>query len=324
MSKMDIATPLLQYLRDEHDNQSLQYRSPPMPLTGGYGTHLYVFQLEHVSEELSKPLVLRLFHQAYPHGQAYLEGTAHNILVEAGYPAPPVSAICSDPSILGDEFIIMAFMPGKLLMDCSLERVSGLLAQAHSWLHNIDTEPIMKKLTEQGFFARADKGLYWNDLTSLLDSSDQQITLHNLEWLKPGFQWLKTHRPKHGKRAIYHGDFHPLNILVEQGEISAVLDWSSFKLWEPESDVANTLNRFCLMPAIFPQIDWDPVGVQYFDRYLQERSLDPVKVEYYEAVWCIRGFLLYDMGFEVWGRPEIQERLVKRFREVTNIKLSSS
>jgi len=218
----------------------------------------------------------------------------------------------------------MAFIPGKLLMDCSLERVSGLLAQAHSWLHNIDTEPIMKKLTEQGFFARADKGLYWNDLTSLLDSSDQQITLHNLEWLKPGFQWLKTHRPKHGKRAIYHGDFHPLNILVEQGEISAVLDWSSFKLWEPESDVANTLNRFCLMPAIFPQIDWDPVGVQYFDRYLQERSLDPVKVEYYEAVWCIRGFLLYDMGFEVWGRPEIQERLVKRFREVTNIKLSSS
>jgi hypothetical protein len=118
MSKTDIATPLLQYLRDEHDTQSLQYRSPPTPLTGGYESHLYVFQLDHVSEELSKPLVLRLFHQAY------LEGTAHNILVEAGYPVPPVSAICSDPSILGDEFIIMAFMPGKLLLDCSLELAS--------------------------------------------------------------------------------------------------------------------------------------------------------------------------------------------------------
>jgi hypothetical protein len=103
------------------------------------------------------------------------------------------------------------------------------------------------------------------------------------------------------------------------------LGWSGFKLWDPESDVANTLNRFCVgLPVFFPQIDWDPVGAQYFDRYLQERPLDPVKVEYYEAVWCIRGFLLYDMGFEVCGRPGIQEHLVKRFREVTNIKLSSS
>jgi hypothetical protein len=108
------------------------------------------------------------------------------------------------------------------------------------------------------------------------------------------------------------------------GKISAVLDWSGFKLWEPESDVANTLNRFCLMPVIFPQIDWGPVGVQYFDLYLQECPLNPVKVEYYEAVWCIRGFLFYDLGFEVFGRPEIQERLIKRFREVTDIKLSSS
>ncbi len=100
------------------------------------------------------------------------------------------------------------------------------------------------------------------------------------------------------------------------------MDWSGFKLWESESDVANTLNRFCLAPAFSPQTDWEYIGIHYLNRYLQERPLDLVKVEYYEAVWCIRGFLLYDMGFEVWGRPGIQERLVKRFREVTNIKLS--
>lgn len=113
----DIQLPLLEYLREELDASTLQYHSPPTPLVGGYGTHLFTFQLTHAPKALSHRLVLRLFHKSYPKGQAYLEGTAHRVLVDAGYPVPPVYVIGEDPTILGDEFIVMAFMSGKPLLD---------------------------------------------------------------------------------------------------------------------------------------------------------------------------------------------------------------
>jgi hypothetical protein len=102
------------------------------------------------------------------------------------------------------------------------------------------------------------------------------------------------------------------------------LDWSSFKFWEPEHDVANTLNRFDLAPVIAPQIKVEGLAAQYYRQYQSFSPIDPKKVEYYEALCCIRGFILYDMGFEIWGRPAIQDRLIKRFHEVTNIQLQQS
>ena len=78
------------------------------------------------------------------------------------------------------------------------------------------------------------------------------------------------------------------------------------------------------MLARYPQTAEGSAVDQYFDQDLQECPINLVKAEVYDAAWCIRVFLLYDMSFEVFGWLGIQERRVKRFREGTTIELSGS
>jgi len=321
-----LADGLLMYLRNELRNQSIQYSSPPTPLTGGYVTNLYKFQLKDVSEELSKPLVLRLYPKSHPAGQAFVEGNAQNVLFNASYPAPRVFFICSDTTVLGEEFIIMEFMPGEMMMHAySIEIIPKMLAKIHVDLHRIDPKPIVEALTEKGFFSRTEKGSFSKDLTSFIGFLETKIRTMNLTWLKPGLQWVKENRPTENiKHVINHGDFHPFNILVDHGEISAVLDWSGFCIGEPELDVANTKSKLtCIAPSAFPDIDWMQFINRYYECYLNEWSLDQGKVEYYEAAYCLRLLVLTEMGFgeRIPSLQKVEERIINRFKKITGINL---
>jgi len=47
------------------------------------------------------------------------------------------------------------------------------------------------------------------------------------EQMAPGLEWLEANQPDPPSHlCIVHLDFHPLNLLVEEGEFRAVLDWS--------------------------------------------------------------------------------------------------
>jgi aminoglycoside phosphotransferase (APT) family kinase protein len=320
-----LADDLLNYLRKELRNQAMKYSSPPTSLTSGFTTHMYKFQLNEVPDEVSKPLVLRLYPKTFPPGQANLEGLAQNALSDAGYPAPRVFFICSDTTILGGEFIIMKFMPGEMMMNSyPIEIVPEKLAEAHVALHKIDSQPIVEALTEKGFFSLKEKGLFFENLQSVIDLTEIQITTNHLEWLKPSLKWIKDNRPTENVRlAVTHGDFQPFNILVNQGKISAVLDWGGFRVLESEIDVANTKIKFtCLGPFLVPNIDWVQFYNRYYECYSNESPLDQAKVEYYAALWCIRWILQYlVLGWKVLGIPGVQDCLVHRFQEITGIKL---
>jgi aminoglycoside phosphotransferase (APT) family kinase protein len=321
----NLADCLINYLRKELCNQSVQYGSPPTPLTGGFTTSLFKFQLKDVSEELSKPLVLRLYPKTYPAGQANLEGLAQNALSDVGYPAPNVYFICSDTTILGGEFIIMKFIPGEMMMNAySITVAPEMLAKAHVALHKIDPQIIVEALTENGLFSLKEKGFFPENLMSVINSLETQTTTNNLDWLKSSIRWIKENRPTENIRlVINHGDFHSFNILVDQENISAVLDWSGFKVQEPEYDISNTkIKLTCIGPSVFPNIDWMQFINRYYECYCNELPLDQIKVEYYDALVCIGLILSFEVhGFEVFSRPGVQERLVHSFQENTGIKL---
>ncbi len=48
-------------------------------------------------------------------------------------------------------------------------------------------------------------------------------------------------RVRNQNASICHGDFHPLNILVKEGQVTAVLDWPGFSIADPVLDVAYTV-----------------------------------------------------------------------------------
>lgn len=77
-----------------------------------------------------------------------------------------------------------------------------------------------------------------------------------LEHPVPWFEWgepdgelrmrllVAPHRPA----ALLHLDYHPLNVLVAEGEVAAVLDWANARVGDPRADLARTLSILRLAP----------------------------------------------------------------------------
>jgi aminoglycoside phosphotransferase (APT) family kinase protein len=51
-----------------------------------------------------------------------------------------------------------------------------------------------------------------------------------------------------GPEALLHLDFHPMNVLVADGRISAVLDWANARIGDPRADLARTASILHFAP----------------------------------------------------------------------------
>jgi aminoglycoside phosphotransferase (APT) family kinase protein len=145
-----IVQPLLDYLRDEMDNHTLQYQSSPTLLQGGYANQLFLFQLTGSSDISSHKLVLRLLSPRAQVGQAYIEGTVQHVLHQMQFPTPPVFAICDDPMILGGAFIVMRYEIGELMLQAHpIEVCPEHLASIHLQRHRIAPQPVVTQLARR-------------------------------------------------------------------------------------------------------------------------------------------------------------------------------
>ncbi|MEX0785643.1 MAG: aminoglycoside phosphotransferase family protein, partial [Dehalococcoidia bacterium] len=101
-----------------------------------------------------------------------------------------------------------------------------------------------------------------------------------------------------GPLVICHGDFHPLNILVDKGAVTGVIDWANITLADPAYDVGATTAIFSHGPvdiAAFaaPLVDairnW--IIRRYRRRYEELQDLDNAAAGYFEALRSL-GFLV--------------------------------
>jgi aminoglycoside phosphotransferase (APT) family kinase protein len=71
-----------------------------------------------------------------------------------------------------------------------------------------------------------------------------------IDWAGPDEQRLQTalqHMAQH-RTALLHLDYHPLNILADGTQITAVLDWANTRLGDPRADVARTYTILMVEP----------------------------------------------------------------------------
>jgi aminoglycoside phosphotransferase (APT) family kinase protein len=226
---------LLAYLRTELNAGRIAYQSLPVQIQGGFETQIYRFQLQDVPEPFSQPLILRLYPARYADGNARWEHTVQNALASLAYPAARAHLLCTDLSILGGAFFIMDFLPGKPLVNAPMEMVPRLLGQSHAHLHSIDPHPLVEAIHAAGI----DRKVLFPEhrFNSFRDQANK------FPWLDAAMAWLvKNCPPDPGKLAICHGDFHPLNILVQDGRVSGVLDWPGLMVADPVLDIAFTLS----------------------------------------------------------------------------------
>ena len=189
---------------------------------------------------------------------------------------------------------------------------------------DIDPAPLVAALGEQGIdenAVRLDARYRW---------LAEKANAH--PWIREGVNWLLENRPPEPARlAICHDDFHPLNILVQGGRVSGVLDWPGFKVADPVLDVANTTVLLTipykhlapsLGPPDLPSIDWNEFVAQYLGAYGAHRPLDRTHMEYYRVRRSIYALIEGREGQAVWQHPLIVRDLIEYIRSATAVRLA--
>ncbi|MHA2127642.1 MAG: phosphotransferase family protein [Promethearchaeota archaeon] len=319
-----ITDQLIIYLRDEFHDSTIDYALPVTQLKGGFETFMYKFKLKNVKEELNQPLVLRLYPEHYDPDNAVWESTIQSNLADEGYPVPKAHLICTDKSILGGAFLIMEFLSGEPMMKAS-KNVPEQLGKTHAKLHKIDPKSLIKSLKKHGF----NKNQYL--FTKTFENDLKSAKKSELPWVLDIAEWLIKNRPPESKKlAICHGDFHPYNILIQDGKISGVLDWGSALIADPALDVANTIKLITIYSKHFPlgpefeSFDEDTFSRLYLDAYHAHIPLDKKKVDYYGVVRSLTSLIEGLKGNQSLRHPPLVKDLLDFVHEVTGIRIPES
>jgi aminoglycoside phosphotransferase (APT) family kinase protein len=293
----DLGPRLPHYLRAELRLPHLGLVEPLTPLAGGFDTQIFTFRLTGAVSALSGPLILRVLARRHDPLRALRERATQNAVADMGFPAPRVPLACADTDVLGGAFLIMERRPGRPLLSARHLGIARLLVETQISLHALDPDVLLGALDRE---VPGSSALV--TLDGYLEQLEARITRPALGGLGPAMRWLRDHRPRPGgARAICHGDFHPLNILSDEREVTAVLDWPNALVADPAYDVAATRVILGLTPVeVLPvpkPLRWLAGAGQrllvalYLRGYRRRRPLDVAGLAYYEALACMRGLV---------------------------------
>ena len=103
-------------------------------------------------------------------------------------------------------------------MRATLHDLPRVLAELHRKLHQIDSEPMRAALEALS------PGSNSHTPAGKLQRAIDLVSPNGIEARRAG-ELLQTQQPQVSHPVICHGDFHPLNVMVDQGNVTGVLDW---------------------------------------------------------------------------------------------------
>ena len=250
-------------------------------LEGGYqpGRQEYVVRCEApsgVSDSLTRPQEFSVLKKAF----------------EAGVTVPEPLWLCDDKSVIGLTFYVMSratgtASPQKLvgadMAEVQRSKLTRQLGRELGRLHQI--KPPVSSLeflpvpTESAARTRID--LYRYYLSAIGEPHPV------LEW---ALNWLEDHQPACGPSVLCHCDFRTGNYMVDQGRLTAVLDWE-FATW---SDPAEDLGWLCCRSWRFGADAREVGGIGHkadlFAGYEEVTGAtpDPDRVAYWEVMALVR------------------------------------
>jgi aminoglycoside phosphotransferase (APT) family kinase protein len=269
LNDAEVAERLLNHLARTFECPDAVYLARPVRIQGGFDAAIFGFTLDHVPPPLSGPLILRLGHANADPARVKLETVVQNTLAEMGFPAPPVMVTESDPSVLGGPFMVMKRLPGQTLahgvesfgagtsvfgqlqllfsLPALLARIIDQWVDMQIRLHQLPAETLLRAVTAAGIDSKV---ITFEGQLARLRTIVEQCALTGLN---PGLAWLQDHRPARAREAaICHGDFHPLNILADNGKPTGVIDWANAVIAEPAMDVGSAIANMSAVPLPLP------------------------------------------------------------------------
>jgi hypothetical protein len=160
------------------------------------------------------------------------------------------------------------------------------------------------------------------------------IAADGLVGLERGLGWLRAHRPAEPRwLAICHGDLTPSNILVEDGRVSGVLDWSGVSIADPALDLGATLTRIATVPLQVPGLIAPLLNLcrrefaaAYVRAYSRALPIDRAAIRYYRVFSCMQqltwlGHLIV-LGKPIFGAQSvfaIASRAIGQIRRLSRV-----
>ena len=315
----EIKKRLLNYLRKEFNNSKMDYDIPPTKLLGGYEALNFQFQLKNRQNNFNKRLVLRIYPEYVDPDYVRLVSCVHNVLAKAGFPVAKAHLTSVDKSILGGAFFIMDFLPGKSLL--KLTEPSGIilniLGKTHAGLHKIDPEPLIKALNEQ----RIPENKYNAESFFKIIEELPKVVPHT----RNAVNWVLDNRQSERETlAICHGDFHANNILIQDGQVSGILDWH-LMIADPAYDVARSVQVISLFLKVnTPKPDWPQLEVlklRYLSEYQSILPLDNRKIIFGRVVYSLLCLMFGASGQQFMRHPVVVKEQIDLIHEVTGIRI---
>lgn len=275
----------------------LRYRRAPERLHGGFWAEIYAFELEDPPRGFEGELVLRLMPDP---ARAKRESAVHAVVSESGYATPRLRAAGDASGGFGRSFIVMDRIAGGSIAGglplrerlVALPRVPSLLAGALVELHALPAARLRERLAARGLPAET------LGVDALLAELERSIAALDAADLAHALDGLHKTRQRESDTVLCHGDMHAFNLILRDGRVAAVIDWTNARLAEPEFDVAYAALLLDLLPIDVPAIVRPLVARagrraarRLVTEYRTRRALDADKLTWYDALHALAGLV---------------------------------
>ncbi len=197
-------------------------------LTGGASRSTWAF--DAITARGHRPLILRIGPPDDVHADMETEARVQAAAAAAGAPVPRVLIADNSIAALGNPFLICEEVRGETIVrrihrgldDIGRPRLLHQCAHALAAIHRSDVRGV-------GLDAQ-DQLTQWRDRLDAMGD-----TTATFEW---AFRWLAAHRPAPSPQRLVHGDYRMGNLIVDAGELAAVLDWELVHIGAAYEDLA--------------------------------------------------------------------------------------
>jgi aminoglycoside phosphotransferase (APT) family kinase protein len=209
----------------------------------------------------------------------------------------------------------MEFIEGKTIDPIQDPSILILTAKTQAKLHKKDGRNISEKIRAHGHSAESHN--FEGRIKWLVEKANKY------SGFSEAVKWLLDNRPNEPIIPnIIHGDFHPLNLLVKDGEVAAILDWSGFMVGDPMYGLGWTKALFIATgkPEL-PEDVFNNMIQQYFSTYEKLHLIDYDKLDYFVVYRLVRALIEGKEGQEIWTHPVIVSNILEEIRCLIGIEI---
>ncbi len=241
-------------------------------------------------------------------------GREHKIIYalrDSEVPVPATYGLCQDLEINGADFYLMDHVDGMVLNDSVVgaavqeadRRTIGLhVADILCKLHGVDMDEI-------GLGDLGRKEAYLTRQLKRWTRQWEASKTHEIPEMEESCRILTETMPDQIGATIVHGDYRLGNMIVQGGEVKAILDWELCTLGDPLADVGYILNNWVSPGEIEQEGEGDqsPTAVggypsrdEFCEIYERNTGRDLSGINYYRA-------------FSHWRLAAIGQGVYKRY-----------